>query len=119
MSVSVLLSSSFLDLLQQKQLLKRKIIAFVRSKERNCELALQKTINTQPWTLGRALSFSRNENPSEKYTAVAIIQQSAESHDVGTFATLDHRRSAYKSKMNVVFVERGVNYELDRLWLRG
>jgi hypothetical protein len=63
--------------------------------------ALQKTLNARPWTLGRALSFSRNENPSEKYTAVTRIQQSAESHDVGGDAflppsTIDARRTKVK-----------------------
>jgi hypothetical protein len=38
---------------------------------------LQITLDHRPWTLGHALSFSRNENPGEKYTAVTRIQQSA------------------------------------------
>jgi hypothetical protein len=70
-------------------MLKRKRIAFVRSKVQNNELAaLQKTIDARPRTLGHALSFSKKENPSKKYTAVTIIQQSAESHDVDRDALL-------------------------------
>jgi hypothetical protein len=68
----------------------------------NNELAaLQKTLDARPRTLGYALSFSKNENPSKKYTAVTRIQQSAESHDVGPDAlllrsTIDARRTKVK-----------------------
>jgi hypothetical protein len=77
------------------------MIALVRSKERNSELALQKTIDPRPSTLGDALSFSRSENPSKHNTAVTRIQQSAESHDVGRGAllppsTIDARRTKVK-----------------------
>jgi hypothetical protein len=62
---------------------------------------LQITLDPRPWTLGHALSFFRSENPSEKYTAVTKIQQSAESHDVGRDAllppsTIDARRTKVK-----------------------
>jgi hypothetical protein len=78
----------------------------------NNELTLQKTLDARPWMLGCALSFSKNENPREKYTAVTRIQQSAENRDVERDAlllhsTIDHRRSSYNSKMKAALARRG------------
>jgi hypothetical protein len=69
--------------------------------QRKRERELQITLDPRPWTLDHALLFSRNENPSKKYTAVTRIQQSAESHDVDCEApllrsTIDARRTKVK-----------------------
>jgi hypothetical protein len=69
--------------------------------QRKRERELQITVDSEPWTLDRALSFSRYENLSKKYTAVTRIQQSAESRDVDRGAlllrsTIDARRTKVK-----------------------
>jgi hypothetical protein len=66
--------------------------------QRKIERELQITLDPRPAALGDALSFSRNENPSENNTAVTKVQPSAESHDVGRDAllppsTIDARRT--------------------------